>query len=252
MTTSELFDLWAPMEAVWSRWAKPVLFADMTAIPVMDPDAEPLPELGLQHSSGTAVIVDLPGADSVRTGLALLASGFRPIPLFNGNRGPVSAGLGAVAILNNDVLLGWLHAGAAVLRDARLPVNAPPAFLLDSRRKTDVSPTPGRFDNRWVVFPQDFPSATFLKSQGITQAVLIKQDVVSRVQEDLTHVLRRWQEGGISLYVYGLNAGTDLQPLTVEKPSHFKTLWYTALALSGLRRNSAGGFGSVIPQPSSG
>jgi hypothetical protein len=40
--------------------------------------------------------------------------------------------------------------------------------------------------------------------------------------------------------------------LRVNRPSNFKTLWYRALAMMGLRRNSAGGFGSVIPELASG
>ena len=32
----------------------------------------------------------------------------------------------------------------------------------------------------------------------------------------------------------------------------FRRAWYRALTLSGLRRNNAGGFGAVIPMPSSG
>ena len=43
--------------------------------------------------------------------------------------------------------------------------HAPPAFLLDSDRMKAPAPDPGRFDNRWLVFPQDFPSAAFLRSR---------------------------------------------------------------------------------------
>jgi hypothetical protein len=39
--------------------------------------------------------------------------------------------------------------------------------------------------------------------------------------------------------------------VTVAKPKRFRSIWYRLLAIAGLRRNSAGGFGSVVPQPSS-
>ncbi len=252
MKTFELFDRWAPPQVVWSRWAKPVLFAEMSAVPAVDQGTDPLPDLGLEPDSSIALIVDLPGAASVKAGLALLDSGFRPVPLFNGTRGPTAPNFASTAILDNDAILGWLYAGSDSLERKSLPINAPPAFLLDSRRKTLVSLTPGRFDNRWIVFPQDFPSANFLKSQGISQAMLIQQHAGVKPQDDLVHVLRRWQEGGISLFVYGTDETGDVQPLVVQKPSRFRALWYTAVALAGLHRNSAGGFGSVIPQPSSG
>lgn len=252
MKTSELFDLWAPPEVVWSRWAKPVLFAEMSAVPGVDPAADPLPSLPLRANSNTAVIADLPGATSVKAGLALLERGFRPVPLFNGNRGPLGSSFAATAILDNDPILAWLHAGAAMLERRFLPFDAPPVFLLDSRRRTQVSLTPGRYDNRWVVFPQDFPSANFLKSQGITRAILLQSDPSLKPQEDLVHVLMRWQEGGIALTACGVEETSVPQPVVVQKPGHFRALYYTAMALMGLRRNSAGGFGSIIPQPSSG
>jgi hypothetical protein len=51
---------------------------------------------------------------------------------------------------------------------------------------------------------------------------------------------------------HGAGHGGLPQPLQVRKPSKFRHLWYRALVLLRLRRNSAGGFGSVIPMPSSG
>ena len=60
-----------------------------------------------------------------------------------------------------------------------------------------VPPSPGKFDNRWVVFPQDFPSATFLRSRGVADVLLIHSG--KSVQEDLAHVLLRWQQGGLRM-----------------------------------------------------
>jgi hypothetical protein len=38
----------------------------------------------------------------------------------------------------------------------------------------------------------------------------------------------------------------------VQRPSSFRNLAYRAFALFGLKRNSAGGFGSIIPVVSAG
>jgi len=260
MNSSELFDLWAPPADLWSRWAKPILFADLTAVPAVDIDADPLPQLRIRPDPATAFVVDLPGASAVKAGLALVQCGIRPVPLFNGNRGPGQAvlpmpgvlPLAGTAEIDNGPIVAWLIAGAPVLQRCPVAPGVPPAFLIDSRRNPQVKPAPGRFDNRWIVFPQDFPSANFLKAQGIGRVVLIQDDPLQQPKEDLAHVLRRWQEAGIGLFVSTVEAISTPQPLTVQRPGRFKSLWYGALAVIGLRRNSAGGFGSIVPQPSSG
>ena len=127
----------------------------------------------------------------------------------------------------------------------------PPAFLLDSRRLQGVNkPAPGMYDNRWVVFPQDFPSARFLKSRGITQAIVIQETFLPA--EDLVHVLLRWKEGGITVHLQVAGEESSLRPAELRRPSSFRSALYRALALMGLRRNSAGGFGSVVPIPGQG
>jgi hypothetical protein len=253
MTPSELFDIWAPQSAVWSRWAKPVLFAELEPVPPVDIAASALPELRQLAGAGSAILIDLPSADAVTAGLALAQVGYRPVPLFNGARGPGLDGGTAGAVLDNSRILAWLVAGASVLTEADLPPDAPPAFMLDSRRRLAESrATPGQFDNRWVVFPQDFPSANFLRAHGFYQALLLQSDASAQPQEDLAHVLLRWQEAGLSLATLTPDPHSRPVPLHVRKPSRFRSLWYCALTIAGLRRNSAGGFGSIVPHPSSG
>jgi hypothetical protein len=250
MNPSQLFEVWAPPSVVWSRWAKPVLFAESGSIGPSPPsEGSIVPPLNLRPDPKCAVILDLPSATSVKVGLALAEAGFRPVPLFNGNRGPQVL---SSALVDNDAILASLLQGAVELERLQLPFDAPPVFLLDSRRRPLVSLTPGRFDNRWIVFPQDFPSANFLKSQGIVQALLIQEDPNAQPQEDLAHVLKRWQEAGLPVSIANVESANHPRALEIQRPSHFRSLWYAALALVGLRRNSAGGFGSVIPQPSSG
>lgn len=255
MNPSELFDLWAPATDVWSRWAKPVLFAELGGVQAMDPNADPLPQLNVRADLATAYVLDLPGPMSVKAGLALLQCGIRPVPLFNGNRGPGS-GIGPLSIVpaevNNDSVVAWLLAGATLLQRYHLAPGVPPAFLLDSRRNPTLKPGPGRFDNRWIVFPQDFPSAAFLKAHGNGRVVLVQEDPLRQPAEDLAHVLRRWQEAGLSLFISSLEGIGAPQPLAVPRPKRFRSLWYAALAVAGFRRSSAGGFGSIVPQPSSG
>ena len=261
MNRAELFDVWAPQDCLWSRWAKPVLFAEpppqflppaaapgMPAPAVPPAPAEeaapPFPDVLLDRSQ--AVVVDLPGARSIQAGLALAGQGYRPVPLFNCGGHPS-------ALVNVQPILGELESGAGSFGEFRLSAEAPPAFLLDANRQLPAGrAAPGRYDNRWLVFPQDFPSANFLRSRQIVRVLLI-QEARPQPAEDLAHVLRRWQEAGIEMRLLHPEAGwSSPVSLQVEKPSRFRNLSYRALAIFGLHRNSAGGFGSVIPIPSSG
>jgi hypothetical protein len=123
-----------------------------------------------------------------------------------------------------------------------------PVFMLDSRRLVGSSDE-GLFDNRWMLVPQDFPSANFLKAQGIRR-VILAQPILSEPQHDLAHVLLRYKEQGIEL-VAADEAGL-LLPLNVKRPPFFKEAFYRVLARMGLRRNALGGFGSWVPESGGG
>lgn len=257
MTREEVFSVWAPAGSIWSPWVAPVLFAqtywDTRA---MQEQAKPLELPWLNEPiTNSALIVDLPGADSVKVGFALAARGFRPVPLYNASPGPeemVGLGMRSPGISNAVIDMGpvvdAISDVTASLKRLELSSAAPPVFLLDSMRLLGNRPSAkGMFDNRWMVVPQDFPSANFLLSHGISQALLIQLDRLEPL-DDLAHTLLRWQEGGISILAKKLN--DDLPPtrILVRRPSKYKAIWYRALAQLGFRRSSGGGFGSYIPE----
>jgi hypothetical protein len=185
------------------------------------------------------IIVDLPGKLGVEEGLSLAKSGYRPVPLYNGVVAPNHSAISAFETA------AALYAGADVLNGLSIVPAAPPAFLLDYERMSGVGKWPGSFDNRWSVFPQDMPSAAFLLKR------LIKDVIVHSpgIQDDLAHILLRYQEQGISIFQCD---GSEIKGITVSKPSWFKKLYYRFKVTAGLTRNAAGGFGGVIPQQSSG
>jgi len=249
MTNEELFDIWAPADVAWSAWVKPVLFAQQTI--ARDDMSSPDEWLDFDVTwapgahENAAIIVDLPGRQSMLAGLALATRGYRPVPLYN-------ACSGISAVVPMEPILDLIARGAAHLAGLYLPDDAPPAFLLDADRlRGSMSPAPGRFDNRWLVFPQDLPSGNFLRSHAI-HSVLLVQAETGQPQSDLAHVLLRWQQAGLPLQVVPPATGAAPQPLQVRRPRLFGWMWQRALALLGLRRNSAGGFGAIVPQPSSG
>lgn len=162
MTPAQIYEAWAPAGAPWSPWAKPVLFAHLLGVRESDADllwreacatlTTPPPDLGwLPPADGTtALVIDLPGAEGVRVGVHLAARGYRPVPLYNAVPWPgvvpvpesrVTVGMGAVVDL--------VRAAGPRLDALGLSWSAPPAFLLDSRRRLgDQAPRPGIFDNR--------------------------------------------------------------------------------------------------------
>lgn len=263
MNLDEVFALWAPQDSIWSPWVAPVLFAQTDwDLQNFDPIVpQPLPWLQEMSretlSEATAIVVDLPFAESVEAGFALAALGFRPVPLYNASPGPPVYGLapGLQGVSNAAVdMRSIVHAIARVtpsLQRMSFSPQAAPAFLLDSARLegTTRPVDSGMFDNRWMVFPQDFPSANFLLAHGIRQALLVQKNRLEP-QDDLAHSLLRWQEGGIAVLAKKLD--DDLPPslIKVKRPSKYKAIWYRALAQLGLRRSSGGGFGSYIPETS--
>ena len=247
MTKQEIFNAWAPEGVEWSAWAKPVLFAqwpDTLTPPATTPEWSQPNYLWLPQAGGrTAIVIDLPAVDSVRTGIVFARRGYRPVPLFNTSHGPSP-------VVEIAPLVLELGRGARLLQTMALASNAPPVFLIDANRMQPAVPvSPGKFDNRWVVFPQDFPSAALLRSRGVSDVLVIQHG--ERPQEDLAHVLLRWQQGGLQILAAS-PADSAPRSLTVTRPSWFRLAWYRALTAARLRRNNAGGFGAVIPVAASG
>jgi hypothetical protein len=259
MTREEIFAIWSPDAAPWARWAKPVLFVYLDApyeqaLEVTTPfevSWAPLPE------SKVALVLDLPGAEGVHAGLALAARGYRPVPLYNAV--PLPWGQPQVDAVTNrpvaavDVLptLSALRSGAELLASCRLPLNAPPAFLLDANRHAEGRRVePDEFDNRSVCFTTDFPSANFLLAHGLQRALLVQRAALEP-RSDLAHVLRRWQDGGVALERIRLDSTpAESHPFEVARPRWYGAMFQRALAALGLRRAHKGGFGAWMPESS--
>ncbi|HYG24576.1 MAG TPA: hypothetical protein VEH04_17510 [Verrucomicrobiae bacterium] len=234
MNSNELYQIWAPDDSLWSPWAKPVLFADQSSSP-----GAPEPPNWRQFSTpwvsqvgrDSAIVLDLPDALAVWFGLAMANQGYRPVPLYNGTNN-------LSALIPVGGIAAALRHGAEELAAMAITADAPPAFLLDERRTgKHRSARPGTFDNRWAVFPQDFPSGKLLRFRGINSAVLVTESG-SAPQTDLAHVFLRWQEAGVSIHAVNRHSSDRIIPIRVGRPSGFRTLWQRALVLAGLRRTA--------------
>lgn len=229
----------------------------------------------------TAYVLDLPGAEAVTWAMMLARRGWRPIPLYSAVPGGISGGyvplgapspmmptstdpmsaLGAPlapmpvlphALVDVRPILVAMVSATSILKSLGIAADRPPAFLLDAERRVGVGmPTPGRFDNRSISLPTDFPSAVFLKSRGIERVVLIQKSAITP-QEDLAHTMLAWQQGGLTILSKSLAMDGEPAAHDVTPPSQFRAAWYRFLATIGLRRSPLGGFGGVIPIPSAG
>ena len=249
-----IFQIWAPPDGRWSPWAKPVLFAHLDAVqglPHID-----MPEIRFPFdrtkAGGTALVVDLPGLESVGLGLELARLGYRPVPLFNACPTP-SRFLDDVVpeVVPATLLLPALLQAAERLKSIDLPEDGGPAFLLDANRLGGGKRiVPGWFDNRWVVFATDFPSALFLVRHQITAVELIHRGAPG---DDVLDVLGNWFRAGIPLWHTDLDHPGPPRPLAVPAAWHLglsrfaRRLW----ALFSLRRNPRGGYGGIVPESGS-
>jgi hypothetical protein len=260
VTPEELYCIWAPEESVWSQWVLPVPFAQLacpSSLPTPTGPVFNLDWLPLENALDLAVVVDLPGGDAIDYGLALLEKGFRPVPVIDGSPGPdrhaifplepsfsAAENYKSASFVDMRGLLLALCQGAERLQRNDLAPAAPPAFLLDSKRMGGAPYViESAFDNRWMVFPQDFPSARFLLDRGIRRVVFVHDTFLTQPQEDLAHVLLRWQEEGITIASKSARFGDAPVPINVNRPNRFRVIWYRALAALGLRRSDTGGFG---------
>lgn len=245
MQRDALFDLWADDGLPWSAWVKPVLFMHLNP-DVTDQALDLVAEARTAAApwqpivrADTAIVLDLPIEESIRTGFALAFCAMQPVPIF-------TAVPHAAAIRPLDRAMALLARSADVIAQATHGESSPPAFLLDRDRR-DGTPGPSRFDNRSLVFPQDFPSGTTLRRAGVNRSIYV---ATAPPADDLAHVLLGWQQAG--MVIERMAPGGMPESMSVRRPSGFRSILRPLLGRLGLRPNSAGGFGGLVPTPSSG
>ena len=212
MTGREIFNIWAPKGCKWVEWVRPVPFVAI---------GNGLKEYGIYNlmkndikytnksSKTTAIIVDLPGYESVEEAIELAKIGYRPIPIYNGTNEQD----GAVSTSDNRAVEIALIKGAVKIEKLDISKDAPPAFLLDTNRMNRYKMNVGVFDNSWDVYSQDMPSAKYLKENGIKK-IIVRAD--KKIQKDLQKILYKYQCEKIDI----LFADIDKKPIriNIKKP----------------------------------
>lgn len=196
MTNKEIFKIWAPAGKKWVEWVRPVPFVEMNEYSKeYSVSSFVIPPLDFQDKDfvNAAIIVDLPGVESVLEGIALAKAGYRPIPVFNGT----IEQQGARATVDNQSVGMALKCGAFELNKIKISDDALPAFLIDSNRRNRFKMEISLFDNSWDIYPQDMPSAEYFIKNGINKIIIIG-DAVSK---DLRKVLYAFQKKKIKIFL---------------------------------------------------
>ncbi|HEX7666351.1 MAG TPA: hypothetical protein VF407_17615 [Polyangiaceae bacterium] len=234
MNRDDVYRVWVPQGAPYSRFVKPALFAhvdprrvdapnvhvDVRPEQVVPPAADTLYRAS-SRASDVAVVADLPTHLVIATGVALARVGFRPIPVLNG---PPNANGEAAAVVHTWPLVAALEVGANALASVQLPLDAPPAFLLHASRQGEREPYPGVFDNRWACSLVDFPMGEELIGRGIRRVVFLREVANGPILSDVHDVLYDWQKSKLEIFETSLDPRAIPTPLVIEKLGFFESL----------------------------
>ena len=215
MTGRDIFKIWAPTGAKWVDWVRPVPFVAINeGLKEYKLNEFTIPKINFinELNEKTAIIVDLPGLDSIKEGIAVAKLGYRPIPIYNGT----IEQKGAISTVNNqDIVIGLIK-GAFELRKIEISNNAPPTFLLDTNRMHRLKMNPSVFDNSWDIYPQDIPSAEYFLQNGINKIIVRSESI----QLDLKKILYKFQKDGIKiLFTSGYDEPKEVK---IKKPRQDK------------------------------
>lgn len=194
MTIKEIYKIWAPAGAKWVDWVRPVPFVAMNQCTKVYGFSDfTIPDITYidEAYAGAALIVDLPGAESVREGIGLAKVGYRPIPIYNGT---IEQPESRATVDNQSVAVG-LAMGAPELAQIEIKEDALPAFLTDSNRMNRYKMDISLFDNSWDVYHQDLPSAEYFLENGIHKMIIIG-NIFSK---DLQKILYEFQQKKIEI-----------------------------------------------------
>jgi hypothetical protein len=257
-----LYDVWGPHPL--SRWVpfhSVPLFAALDRIPAksigpaappeagnsadwrnrlpdsVQPDAPPPPFL----SADCWIILDLPGTAVIQTAVWLLNAGCQPVCTFD--NWPHPRGL----LRSEDILAEMLRwAGSVARLRPRMKPDSPPLWICDSQRLGERGGKPGEFDNRYFLDDSVLPGIATLRDAGIRRVVYITLTAEDMPVLDLEPYFTELLTAGLSVQHLPLSSG-GLEPAPFAAPPARRPLKRRTF-----RRSAAGGFGTEVPQPSSG
>lgn len=194
-------------------------------------------------NAGTWTILDAPGRLSVEAAAWLIVSGgCQPVCTFDNwphEKGVLRAG----EVLAE--LLRW--APTVFAARERIEADAPPLWICDSRRLGTRAGRPGEFDNRYFMDDSILPGPGFLARHGVRRVVYLHAEVAEPPVADLENCFSDLLGAGIPVLHLRLPAAAGAAP----EPMAGDALRRRPKP-RGYRRSAAGGFGTTVPEPSSG
>jgi hypothetical protein len=258
---ARLYDIWGPVpDSPWVPYHCVPLFAALSTFPndkvgPTDPEwaraiesgdhlgrAPSLSALGDTWSrEGVWLILDLPGTQSVTLAARLIAGGYQPVCTFDHWPHPVG-------VLKPEKILAQLLRYASGVRPLRasLTPSSPPVWICDRDRLGGGPGRPKEFDNRYYLDDSILPAPEILRSAGIQHILCVVPSPAEMPGPDLRAYFRDLRKQGFAA-IHGV-ALTDpaLAPFEFA-PETFEI----SFSRSGFARSDAGGFGRLVPEPSS-
>ena len=212
IASKEVYKIWAPAGAKWVDWVRPVPFVGLNdnfnKYQFSNFNVSQIFYLE-EIEKDTAIIVDLPGYESVEDGIALAKMGYRPIPVFNGTNEQNNS----LATTDNHAVGFGLLCGAKELKNIEIPVDATPVFLLDTNRLSRHKMSISVFDNSWDIYYQDMPSAEYFLKNGVKKIIVRSK----KIEKDLSKILYKYQQKGITImHTQGLEKAEKVK---IKKPA---------------------------------
>lgn len=192
-------------------------------------------------AASSLVILDLPGPTSVAAAVRMIGARFQPVCTFD--NWPHERGL-----LKVEVTLAQLLRYAAQVAELRAALNplSPPLLICDRQRLGTRAGSPREFDNRYFLDDSILPSVETLRRAGIRQIICVVPEREDPPRDDLRAYFRDLRQEGCNA-IYGA-AWSDHGMETFSFPD---PVFQVKFRQSGFRRSDAGGFGQLIPEPSS-
>ena len=150
-----------------------------------------------ENKAETAIIVDVPGRDSVALGAGLAEAGHL-ITTFDNFPHPLG-------VTPSHEALGAMlyYAGEIETKQASVQDDAPPVFLLDSKRLENYKDVDKQFDNRYLA---KIPSAQKLQELGIKSVLYVTPDRARQQErDDLNEDFVEYQSKGINVAMLPLS-----------------------------------------------
>lgn len=150
-----------------------------------------------ENRAETAIIVDAPGKESVALGAGLAEAGHL-ITTFDNFPHPLG-----VAPSHETLAAMIYYAGEIEAKQATAPQDAPPVFLLDSKRLENYTSADTQFDNRYLA---KIPSAQKLQELGIKSVLYVTPDRTRQQElDDLNEDFVEYQAKGINVAMLPLS-----------------------------------------------